>query len=161
MGLPPLFLETISGGKPAFLTPRLLYLNAGHREARQSLTAFPENQHNPQLPPNANVHVLAKDEFMIYIVRKTFLRAAIVLGLFTCLGSFAFAQQEQPLRSVTYRLSMSRPVSHLFEVTIEVELAPGELPKSLDFQMPMWSPGRYAVFDFAKNVQEFQALGGI
>jgi len=56
---------------------------------------------------------------------------------------------------------MSRPVSHLFEVTIEVELPEGQMPSSLDFQMPKWSPGRYAVFDFAKNVQQFEALGGI
>src|SRR2546426_12408099 len=27
--------------------------------------------------------------------------------------------------------------------------------------MPKWSPGRYAVFDFAKNVQEVQAATGI
>jgi predicted metalloprotease with PDZ domain len=67
------------------------------------------------------------------------------------------AAQEPPLRSITYRLSMSRPVSHLFEVAIIVEL-PAELKdKSLQFQMAKWSPGRYAVFDFAKNVQEFRA----
>ena len=29
---------------------------------------------------------------------------------------------------------------------------------SLDFAMPAWSPGRYAIYDFAKNVQEFEAL---
>ena len=69
--------------------------------------------------------------------------------------------QEQPLRSITYRLAMSRPVSHLFEVSIEVELPKDSEADSLDFQMAKWSPGRYAVFDFAKNVQEFQALGGI
>ncbi len=69
--------------------------------------------------------------------------------------------QDQPMRSITYRLSMSRPVSHLFEVSIEVELPKDVESKSLDFQMAKWSPGRYAVFDFAKNVQEFQALGGI
>jgi predicted metalloprotease with PDZ domain len=40
---------------------------------------------------------------------------------------------------------------------MEVELPPDSQVKSLDFQMPKWSPGRYAVFDFAKNVQEFQA----
>jgi len=56
---------------------------------------------------------------------------------------------------------MSRPVSHLFEVRIEVELPEGPSPKSIDFQMPKWSPGRYAPFDFAKNVQKFEALGGI
>ncbi len=77
------------------------------------------------------------------------------------LGGVAFAQQDQPLRSVTYRLSMSRPVSHLFEVVIEVELPKDSTAKSLDFQMPKWAPGRYAVFDFAKNVQEFEALSGI
>lgn len=73
----------------------------------------------------------------------------------------ASAQQHQPLRSVTYRLSMSRPVSHLFEVVIEIELAEHAAPQSLDFQMPKWSPGRYAVFDFAKNVQEFRAYDAI
>ncbi|MEK6283623.1 MAG: PDZ domain-containing protein [Acidobacteriota bacterium] len=73
----------------------------------------------------------------------------------------ASGQQDEPLRSITYRLSMSRPVSHLFEVAIEVELPKDSAAKFLDFQMAKWSPGRYAVFDFAKNVQEFQALGGI
>lgn len=77
------------------------------------------------------------------------------------LGGVAFAQQDQPLRSVTYRLSMSRPVSHLFEVVIEVELPRDSITKSLDFQMPKWTPGRYAVFDFAKNVQEVSAGAGI
>ncbi|HXI75189.1 MAG TPA: PDZ domain-containing protein, partial [Pyrinomonadaceae bacterium] len=64
--------------------------------------------------------------------------------------------QEQPLH-IKYWLAMSRPVSHLFEVTIEVELPSDPTLQSLDFQMPKWSPGRYAVFDFAKNVQEVKA----
>ena len=55
---------------------------------------------------------------------------------------------------------MSRPQSHLFEVAIEVEM-PESLPDSVDFQMAKWSPGRYAVFDFAKNVQEVRAATGI
>jgi predicted metalloprotease with PDZ domain len=84
------------------------------------------------------------------------LRLAPLCCLVLLLGGFASAQ-DQPLRSVTYRLSMSRPVSHLFEVVIEVELPQDAKGESLDFQMPKWSPGRYAVFDFAKNVQEFQA----
>jgi len=66
-------------------------------------------------------------------------------------------QPFEPLRSVTYRLTMARPVSHLFEVAIEVELPAGDVSKTIDFQMPKWAPGRYAVFDFAKNVQEFKA----
>jgi predicted metalloprotease with PDZ domain len=86
------------------------------------------------------------------------LSAAILLSL-CCLS--INAAQEAPLASVRYRLAMSRPVSHLFEVSIEVELAEGAAAEHLDFQMPKWSPGRYAIFDFAKNVQETQALSGI
>lgn len=80
------------------------------------------------------------------------------LLLFLC--GVVFAQSEQPLKSITYRLAMSRPVSHLFEVAVELEL-PENAPDSIDFQMAKWAPGRYAIFDFAKNVQELQALGGI
>jgi predicted metalloprotease with PDZ domain len=82
--------------------------------------------------------------------------AVVVLTAFTVVS----AQQERSLSSVTYRLSMSRPQSHLFEVAIEVEL-PENGPESLEFQMAKWSPGRYAVFNFAKNVQEFRAAAGI
>ncbi|HUS11308.1 MAG TPA: PDZ domain-containing protein [Pyrinomonadaceae bacterium] len=96
--------------------------------------------------------------FQTRFVRRRFLMA---LSLIAFSSVVCFAQPDQPLHSVTYRLGMSRPVSHLFEVTIEVELAKDVLVKSLDFQMPKWSPGRYAVFDFAKNVQEFEAVGGI
>jgi predicted metalloprotease with PDZ domain len=69
--------------------------------------------------------------------------------------------QSSALRSIKYNLSMSRPTSHLFEVSIEVELPDDLKNKTVEFQMPKWSPGRYAVFDFAKNIQEFQAAGGI
>lgn len=94
-------------------------------------------------------------------VSKNLSRTVAALVLCVCGSAIVFAQQAQPFRSITYRLEMSRPVSHLFEVTIEVELPGGQVPRSIDFQMPKWAPGRYAVFDFAKNVQEFQALGGI
>ncbi|HVQ38753.1 MAG TPA: PDZ domain-containing protein [Pyrinomonadaceae bacterium] len=73
----------------------------------------------------------------------------------------ASAQPEPAFNSITYRLAMARPVSHLFEVAIEVELPRDSKASSIDLQMPKWAPGRYAVFDFAKNVQEFQALSGI
>jgi len=91
-------------------------------------------------------------------VRESLLRLAIVLTFLASFSAISSAQQDQPLRSVTYRLSMPRPVSHLFEVVIEVELAKDSPASSLDFQMPKWSPGRYSVFDFARNVQEFKAF---
>ncbi len=80
--------------------------------------------------------------------------AALVVPLIsvTVLG-----QETRPLPSITYRLSMPKPASHLFQVSIDVGMHQDSTERSLDFQMPMWSPGRYAVFDFAKNVQEFRA----
>jgi len=76
--------------------------------------------------------------------------------LFLLATSIAALGQEQPLR-IKYWLAMSHPGSHLFEVTVEVGLPTDTKISSLDFQMPKWSPGRYAVFDFAKNVQEVKA----
>ena len=85
-----------------------------------------------------------------------------LLSAILLLATFSIAAAQQaPLRSINYRLSMSRPVSHLFEVTIEVVVPDQAVPQSLDFQMARWSPGRYAVFDFAKNVQEVYAASGI
>jgi predicted metalloprotease with PDZ domain len=78
-----------------------------------------------------------------------------LIALAVCGGAFA---QDQPLR-IKYWLAMSHPNTHLFEVTIEVALPTDTKMSSLDFQMPKWSPGRYAVFDFAKNVQEVKARG--
>jgi predicted metalloprotease with PDZ domain len=80
--------------------------------------------------------------------------SAIAFLVFSVTG--ASAAQEQPLH-IKYWLVMSRPASHLFEVTIEVQLSSDPNLRSLDFQMPKWSPGRYAVFDFAKNVQDVKA----
>jgi predicted metalloprotease with PDZ domain len=80
--------------------------------------------------------------------------ASLVLLLLTI--SIAVAAQDQPLK-IDYRLAMPHPGSHLFEVSIEVARPANSNIDSLDFQMPRWSPGRYAVFDFAKNVQEVSA----
>src|SRR5258708_3396669 len=78
--------------------------------------------------------------------------ASLFLLLLTI--SIGVVAQEQALK-IHYRLTMPHPSSHLFEVSIAVEAPPEANLYSLDFQMPQWSPGRYAVFDFAKNVQEF------
>ena len=81
---------------------------------------------------------------------------------FTCVTlliltlAFSASAQDQPLK-IDYRLAMSQPSSHLFEVTMEMRLPENAQADSLDFQMAKWSPGRYAVFDFAKNVQEVRA----
>lgn len=98
---------------------------------------------------------------MIHRLSRFLLSAAIALSVLLYFNVSATASPEVRLTAINYRLAMSRPVSHLFEVSLEVEVAPGEELQHLDFQMPRWSPGRYAIFDFAKNVQEVQAAAGI
>jgi predicted metalloprotease with PDZ domain len=85
-------------------------------------------------------------------------RAGLAAALVIVWCAASAAQQSAPYR-ITYHLSMPRPASHLFEVRIGIEAMP--LPDAVDVQMPKWSPGRYAVFDFAKNVQEVRAAPGV
>ncbi|HZE63838.1 MAG TPA: hypothetical protein VE056_08155, partial [Pyrinomonadaceae bacterium] len=65
------------------------------------------------------------------IPRNKFIRSLLLLSLLLSSAAFTLAQPEQPLRSIAYRLAMPRPVSHLFEVTMEVELPEDQLPKSI------------------------------
>jgi predicted metalloprotease with PDZ domain len=60
----------------------------------------------------------------------------------------------QPTLKLQYRLTLTRPTTHL--VGIEIDVGNVAEPH-LDFIIPAWSPGRYAIYDFAKNVQEFAA----
>jgi len=72
------------------------------------------------------------------------------------LALFPVFQAPSPY-GISYRLAMSHPASHLFEVTIDVSVPANDSSNYIDFQMPRWQPGRYSVADFAKNVQEFSA----
>ena len=78
---------------------------------------------------------------MIRSVKLVSLRAATLIALLVAACAVALGQQEQPFGSISYQLSMSRPTSHLFEVSIEVE-GVKEGTDAVDFQMPRWSPGR-------------------
>jgi predicted metalloprotease with PDZ domain len=81
----------------------------------------------------------------------------LLLLIFAALAApHARAQEtDAPAYKVAYRIAMPHPASHLFEVQVDVTGVKGT--DHVDFQMPRWSPGRYAVFDFAKNVQEARA----
>jgi predicted metalloprotease with PDZ domain len=69
---------------------------------------------------------------------------------------FAPLQLQSPY-NISYRLAMTRPATHLFEVTMDVGVPANDSATFIDVQMPMWQPGRYAVANFAANVQEFGA----
>ena len=57
--------------------------------------------------------------------------------------------------AVRYRVSMSRPHSHL----LEVEATFPEGAESLDAVLPVWTPGSYLVREFARHVQDLSAAG--
>lgn len=71
-------------------------------------------------------------------------------------GLFLLTSSLLAVDSIHYRLSMPQPSSHFFVVSIVVDTP---ATSTLDFQMPAWSPGRYVIYDFARNVQEFRAQG--
>jgi predicted metalloprotease with PDZ domain len=83
-----------------------------------------------------------------------------MIRLLLTLGLILFGplqSQTQTQYGISYRLAMSRPASHLFEVTINVAIPANESTGFIDLQMPKWQPGRYSIADFAANVQEFSA----
>lgn len=95
------------------------------------------------------------------MIRRHRLLFLIIILVVCGLSATSAPAQESSVGRITYRLALTRPASHLFEVQIEVE-ADKTLPEEhLDFQMPAWSPGRYGVFDFAKNVQDVTATATV
>jgi predicted metalloprotease with PDZ domain len=79
----------------------------------------------------------------------------LVLALVLCAGASPAAAQRY---RVEYTIAMPEPASHLYHVTMFVSGVGGG-PQPVELQMPVWSPGRYARMDFARNVQDFAATG--
>jgi predicted metalloprotease with PDZ domain len=60
------------------------------------------------------------------------------------------------LPKLVYEISMPQPQMHLFEVKLTVCNWDGSL---LDLKMPVWTPGSYLVREYAKQLQDFIAVG--
>ncbi|WP_416674726.1 M61 family metallopeptidase [Egbenema bharatensis] len=58
---------------------------------------------------------------------------------------------------IHYQVAMSQPETHLFEVTLHLK---GWRSDRLDLKMPVWTPGSYLVREYARHLQDFQAMGG-
>jgi predicted metalloprotease with PDZ domain len=54
--------------------------------------------------------------------------------------------------AISYRLAMPEPHSHLFEVEMRIESAPGPV----ELVMPSWTPGSYLLREFARQLQDFR-----
>ena len=65
-------------------------------------------------------------------------------------------KSSQDTNTVTmfYRVGMSQPASHLFEVTLQVTNWQQDVLKLI---MPVWTPGSYLVREYARHVQDFVA----
>lgn len=70
--------------------------------------------------------------------------------LLVCSGRL-FAQSP----SIDYTVSVKNPLSHLYNVEMQIS---GIRSTSVDIALPAWSPGVYAIRDFAANVQQVEAL---
>ncbi len=83
--------------------------------------------------------------------------AVTLLVLMSLLSTAASAAAQisvpRPL-TIAYHLILKRPTAHLMQVEITV----GNISTpSVEFVLPRWAPGRYAIYNFAKNVQQFEA----
>src|SRR6185503_15466400 len=84
-------------------------------------------------------------------VRATALTASV--ALWTVMATAPARLNAQRYR-IEYTVALTDPASHLYGITLFVGGVTGQ---PVDLQMPVWSPGRYAKMDFARNVQEFSA----
>lgn len=85
-------------------------------------------------------------------------RSFLLIFLFAFL-SFSYLNAQTTY--INYTLSMSRPSTHYFEVSMKLSdiRKIKELPQKayVDFKMPVWTPGSYLVREYAKNVEGFEA----
>jgi predicted metalloprotease with PDZ domain len=79
----------------------------------------------------------------------------LLLVFFFAVPALAIGQSP----TISYRLSMSRPWTHLFEVEVKFEKLPSA-GKTLDLVLPVWRTGRYVIFDFSGGVERFTAVDG-
>ena len=95
--------------------------------------------------------------FKSAVVRREWplLRVLVILLAFHVQAVAVDSQSPAPLE-LKYCLRLARPSAHIMEVEIQADKV-GK--PALNFVMPAWAPGRYAIYDFARNVQEFSAMG--
>ena len=58
---------------------------------------------------------------------------------------------------MAFTFSMEKPNTHYYHVALSCQ---GFLEETLDFKLPVWTPGYYLIMDYAKNVLNFRAEDG-
>jgi predicted metalloprotease with PDZ domain len=112
-----------------------------------------------------DIHVVT-EEIVFVRTRGIFILAAIALAACakpsSVQPSTTPTAMRAPMRSknpfdISYRVSWTDPSTHLFDIEIDLARVSGDV---VQLQMPVWSPGRYAPFYFARNVTDFHATNG-
>jgi predicted metalloprotease with PDZ domain len=76
------------------------------------------------------------------------------LFFFICLVTTPFFSEAQK-SSMSYTVTMENPEWHFFKVHLTCT---GVKKETIDFKMPVWTPGYYQRLDYAKNVINFKAV---
>lgn len=71
------------------------------------------------------------------------------------IAALVFSAAAAKAIDIRYDVSMPDPLDHY--IHIEITLS-GLESDSVDLQLPSWSPGRYLILDFARNVKSFSAF---
>ena len=86
---------------------------------------------------------------MVDKLRKTFFT---VIVLYCIAVTFVLGQNQEGIMAFT--ISMENPNTHYYHVVFHCE---GIRSETLDFKMPVWTPGYYWILNLAKNITNFEA----
>jgi len=91
------------------------------------------------------------------LVVALFVATAAVQNPAHVLAQPIYAQNQIPARgaAVEYTVTINNPIAHLYDVEMAIK---GIREQTVSVSMPAWMPGAYRISDFAKNVQDFQAV---
>src|SRR3990170_4797837 len=64
--------------------------------------------------------------------------------------------QTVPKLKIRYRLEMSRPSQHLYQVEMAIEDLVGSVGSETDFHFAVWTPGSYLIREYQRNVQNLR-----
>jgi predicted metalloprotease with PDZ domain len=68
----------------------------------------------------------------------------------------AAAETKPTIPEISFTVSMSKPWTHLLEVDTDLKWT--TMPEKVDIVMPVWTPGSYLVREYARHVQDFNAI---
>lgn len=78
-------------------------------------------------------------------------------GVFLAVLALGARPVPAPHYTISYSFRSSDPATHLGDVSVTVTHRDRDV---IQFQLPAWYPGRYAIYNFAANVQEVSATCG-